>query len=65
MPAATSPTALTERGGPIPFADPALGKDLLADVIAWARAEHFAPGQGDVAIYRHTDADAVGLCGGR
>jgi len=43
----------------------ALEKGDLADVIAWARAEHFAPAQGDVATYRHTDAAAVGLCSGR
>jgi len=26
----------------------------IATVTAWARAEGFAPGAGDVVIYRHT-----------
>ena len=45
----------------------ALEKGDLADVIAWARAEHFAPGQGDLAIYRHTDRQGlwVGCLNGR
>lgn len=45
----------------------ALEKGDLADVTAWARAEHFAPGQGDVAIYRHTDRQGlwVGCLNGR
>ncbi len=31
----------------------------LPSVIAWARAERFAPGNGDVAIYRHTDRQGI------
>ncbi|MCP9809437.1 GNAT family N-acetyltransferase [Cyanobium sp. HWJ4-Hawea] len=36
-------------------------------VTGWARAERFAPGIGDVAIYRHTDRQGlwVGCLGGR
>ncbi|CAK6699426.1 GNAT family N-acetyltransferase [Synechococcus sp. CCY9201] len=33
----------------------------IAHVTAWARAEGFAPGQGDVAIYRHTDRQGLWL----
>lgn len=31
----------------------------LPVVVGWARAERFAPGVGDVAIYRHTDRQGV------
>jgi ribosomal-protein-alanine N-acetyltransferase len=39
----------------------------IATVTGWARAEDFAPGVGDVAIYRHTDRQGlwVGWLGGR
>ena len=39
----------------------------LSTVLGWARAERFAPGIGDVAIYRHTDRQGlwVGCLGGR
>ena len=37
----------------------ALEKADLPTVIAWARAERFAPGIGDVAIYRHTDRQGL------
>ena len=30
-------------------------------VTAWARAEGFVPGSGDLAIYRHTDAQGLWL----
>ena len=33
----------------------------IPQVTAWARAEGFAPGQGDVAIYRHTDRQGLWL----
>lgn len=36
-----------------------LEKGDLPAVIAWARAERFAPGHGDVAIYRHTDRQGI------
>ena len=65
MQVATSPTALIEGGAPSLLRIPALENGDLADVIAWARSEQCALGQGDVANYRHTDAAAVGLCGGR
>jgi ribosomal-protein-alanine N-acetyltransferase len=44
-----------------------LEKADLPTVIGWARAERFAPGVGDVAIYRHTDRQGlwVGCLGGR
>ena len=44
-----------------------LEKADLSTVIGWARAERFAPGIGDVAIYRHTDRQGlwVGCLGGR
>jgi len=37
----------------------ALTKADLPLVTAWARAEQFAPGRGDVAIYRHTDRQGI------
>ncbi|MEX0587876.1 MAG: GNAT family N-acetyltransferase [Cyanobium sp.] len=45
----------------------ALEKADLPAVISWARAERFAPGHGDVAIYRHTDRQGlwVGCLGGK
>lgn len=36
-----------------------LQKGDLPLVIAWARAEQFSPGRGDVAIYRHTDRQGI------
>jgi ribosomal-protein-alanine N-acetyltransferase len=36
-----------------------LQKDDIADVTTWARQEGFAPGSGDVAIYRHTDRQGI------
>jgi ribosomal-protein-alanine N-acetyltransferase len=36
-----------------------LEKADIPRVTAWARAENFAPGAGDVAIYRHTDRQGV------
>ena len=44
-----------------------LEKADLPLVIDWARAEQFAPGLGDVAIYRHTDRQGlwVGCLGGK
>lgn len=44
-----------------------LEKADLPTVIGWARAERFAPGIGDVAIYRHTDRQGLwmGCLGGR
>lgn len=36
-----------------------LNKADLPLVTAWARAEQFAPGRGDFAIYRHTDRQGV------
>ncbi|MCP9880890.1 GNAT family N-acetyltransferase [Cyanobium sp. Alchichica 3B3-8F6] len=45
----------------------ALNKADLPLVTAWARAEQFAPGRGDFAIYRHTDRQGfwVGCLDGR
>lgn len=45
----------------------ALNKGDLPLVTAWARAEQFAPGRGDFAIYRHTDRQGfwVGCLDGR
>lgn len=37
----------------------ALTKADLPLVTDWARAEQFAPGRGDVAIYRHTDRQGI------
>ncbi len=37
----------------------ALTKADLPLVTSWARAEQFAPGRGDVAIYRHTDRQGI------
>ncbi|MFY8149190.1 MAG: GNAT family N-acetyltransferase [Prochlorococcaceae cyanobacterium] len=36
-----------------------LEKGDIPTVTAWARAEGFAPGAGDVAIYRHTDRQGL------
>ncbi|EDY38757.1 GCN5-related N-acetyltransferase [Cyanobium sp. PCC 7001] len=36
-----------------------LGRKDIPQVVAWARAEGFCPGEGDVAIYRHTDRQGV------
>ncbi|MCP9927082.1 GNAT family N-acetyltransferase [Cyanobium sp. CH-040] len=36
-----------------------LGRSDIPLVTAWARAENFAPGAGDVAIYRHTDRQGL------
>jgi ribosomal-protein-alanine N-acetyltransferase len=36
-----------------------LEKADIPHVTAWARAENFAPGAGDIAIYRHTDRQGV------
>lgn len=43
-----------------------LQRDDIAAVTDWARQEGFAPGSGDVAIYRHTDRQGiwVGWLGG-
>lgn len=45
----------------------ALNKADLPLITAWARAEQFAPGRGDFAIYRHTDRQGcwVGCLDGR
>lgn len=44
-----------------------INKADLPLVTEWARAEHFAPGRGDFAIYRHTDRQGfwVGCLAGR
>jgi ribosomal-protein-alanine N-acetyltransferase len=44
-----------------------LEKAVLPTVIGWARAQRFAPGIGDVAIYLHTDRQGfwVGCLGVR
>ncbi|SBO42255.1 GNAT family N-acetyltransferase [Cyanobium sp. NIES-981] len=36
-----------------------LSRRDIPQVVAWARAEGFCPGEGDVAIYRHTDRQGV------
>jgi len=36
-----------------------LQRDDIAAVTDWARQERFAPGSGDVAIYRHTDRQGI------
>ena len=36
-----------------------LETDDIPAVTAWARQEGFAPGLGDVAIYRHTDRQGI------
>ena len=36
-----------------------LQRDDIAAVTDWARQEGFAPGSGDVAIYRHTDRQGI------
>ena len=34
----------------------------IAAVTDWARQEGFAPGSGDVAIYRQTDRQGIWVC---
>ena len=36
-----------------------LEKEDIPVVTAWAQQEGFAPGRGDVAIYRHTDRQGI------